>query len=140
MNIDIGVIFEPKDELIEKIDEGLTQFNLEKLGGWECHHIAVVARKGGKVIGGIFGTAMWDWFEIDQLWVDASERHKGIGSQLLQVLEGAAVTKGFTRSHIRTGDWQALTFYEKYGYAVFGELEDYPQGHTTYFLKKIELG
>jgi len=29
-----------------------------------------------------------------------------------------------------------LPFYDKYGYVVYGELEDMPIGHTRYSLKK----
>ena len=35
-----------------------------------------------------------------------------------------------------TTDWQAKPFYEKHGYRVFGEIDDYPLGHTCYFLVK----
>ncbi len=139
MSIDLEAIFEPPAKLLEQLDDGLTQFNLAKVGGWECHHIAVAARKDGTLIGGISGTAQWDWLEIELLWVETSEQHQGIGSRLLRAVEQAAVAKGFLNSHVRTGGWQALGFYEKHGYEIFGQLEDYPKGHTTYFLKKPGL-
>ena len=31
---------------------------------------------------------------------------------------------------------QALPFYEKHGYTVFGVLENYPTGHSRYFVRK----
>ena len=33
-------------------------------------------------------------------------------------------------------DFQALPFYEKCGYIIFGALEDYPIGHSRYFVRK----
>jgi hypothetical protein len=35
-----------------------------------------------------------------------------------------------------TFSFQARGFYEKLGYRVFGEVADYPPGHTRHFLKK----
>jgi hypothetical protein len=35
-----------------------------------------------------------------------------------------------------TLSFQARPFYEKLGYKLFGELVDYPKGHTTYCLVK----
>ena len=139
MSIELETIFEPPAELLEQIDDGLAQFNLTKVGGWECHHIAVSARKNGRLIGGISGTAQWDWLKVELLWVETSEQHQGVGSQLLKAIERAAAAKGFLNSRVSTGGWQALAFYEKHGYEIFGQLEDYPKGHTTYFLKKLGL-
>ncbi len=139
MNIELETIFKPQDALLEKIDDGLEQFNLSKVGGWKCHHIAVSARKGGKLIGGVSGTAQWNWLEIELLWVEASEQRQGVGSRLLGAAEDAAKNKGFSNSHVRTGSWQALGFYQEHGYKIFGQLEDYPEGHTQYFLKKLGL-
>ena len=139
MSLDLETVFEPPSELLREIDGGLEQFNLTKVGGWECHHIAVFARKEGRLVGGVSGTAQWDWLEVELLWVEAAEQRHGIGSRLLGAVEHAAATKGFTDCHVRTGSWQALGFYRKRGYKIFGQLEDYPKGHTTYFLKKLGL-
>jgi len=37
---------------------------------------------------------------------------------------------------IDTMDFQALPFYERHGYSVFGVLDDMPRGHQRFFLKK----
>lgn len=139
MSVELETIFEPKSDLIEKIDDGLVQFNLAKVGGWECHHIAVSARKDGQLVGGVSGTAQWDWLEVELLWVEAAEQRSGVGSRLLKAIEQAAASKQFLGSHLRTGSWQALRFYQNHGYDIFGQLEGYPKGHTTYFLKKWGL-
>ena len=137
MSINFETIFEPTDELSEEIENGLDRFNISKLGGWECHHIAVSARKDGQLVGGAMGTAQWDWLQVELLWVEASEQRRGVGSHLLTAIEKAAASKGFLNAHVRTGSWQALGFYQKHGYDVFGQLEGFPKGHTTYFLKKL---
>jgi hypothetical protein len=32
--------------------------------------------------------------------------------------------------------FQAPAFYERHGYAAFGQIDDYPPGHTMFFLSK----
>ncbi|HEY3138703.1 MAG TPA: GNAT family N-acetyltransferase, partial [Blastocatellia bacterium] len=39
-----------------------------------------------------------------------------------------------------TYDFQALGFYQKRGYEVFGLLEGFPTGYRRYFLQKRRLG
>ena len=134
--MDFETVFEPGSDLIETISDGLEQPDLSKVGGWECHHLAVLARKDGEIVGGVYGTAQWDWLGIELAWVKASERQRGVGSQLLGTLEKAAVAKGHLNAHVRTRNWQTLNFYQKRDYETFGQLEGYPKGHTTYFLKK----
>ena len=35
-----------------------------------------------------------------------------------------------------TYDFQARPFYERHGYAVFGELDGFPNGHRRWFMRK----
>ena len=41
----------------------------------------------------------------------------------------------FGRDSLLTS-FQALPFYQKYGYQVWGQLDDFPPGHTHYYLRK----
>lgn len=38
--------------------------------------------------------------------------------------------------YLDTFDFQARPFYERHGYEVFGTLDDYPPGHSRFFLRK----
>ena len=51
-------------------------------------------------------------------------------------MEQYAQSKGITHYHLETTSFQALPFYQKQGYEVFGQLPDMPPGHISYFLKK----
>lgn len=137
---ELETIFEPELSIVDAIDSGLEGFNLRKLGGWECHHLAVIAKdEQQKMIGGLYGSLQWDWFEIDLVWVDEMHRSKGLGTELVKAAEAAAVSKGVHSAYLRTGSWQAVGFYEKLGYAIFGQLEGYPNGFTTFFMQKKDL-
>lgn len=133
-------IFEPEPEDLRAIEQGLHAYNLAHLGAevlYDYHRLAVVARdERGEVIGGIHGELVWEWLYIQSLWVDEGRRGQGIGSRLLATIEAAAVAKGFFRSHLETTDFQALDFYLRHGYEVFGRLEGKPAGVTWYYIKK----
>lgn len=93
--------------------------------------------ESGKVIAGILcHRYMNTILYVDILWVDDDHRGMGLGSRLLCELEEDAKEKGITLIHLDTFDFQARGFYEKHGYELFGTLEDCPQGHRHYYLKK----
>ena len=47
-----------------------------------------------------------------------------------------AIRRGCFAATLETHSYEALGFYQKRGYEVFGMLEDYPPGHSKYFLRK----
>lgn len=122
------------------IDDKIAEFNRsqvpvtqERTGGLKNY----IIKDGETIIAGITSCVYrWGILYIDVLFVDESHRHKGLGSTLLQKVEQEAKTMGAYLSHLETYDFQAFDFYLKHGYEVFGVLEDCPQGHKRYFLKK----
>jgi len=52
---------------------------------------------------------------------------------------GRAMRRGCSGAWLDAFSFQARGFYEKLGYAVFGSIEDYPPGHSRFFLKKTFL-
>lgn len=51
-------------------------------------------------------------------------------------VEKSAIKKGCELIHLDTFDFQAKDFYLKYGYEIFGVLEDCPEKHKRYYSKK----
>ena len=91
-----------------------------------------------KLVGGLIGYIDWGrWFYIDTIWVDANYRKQGIGEYLIKLAEQKAINKGIKRARLYTFDFQALSFYQKLDYTIYGELEDFPEGHTVYYLEKV---
>jgi GNAT superfamily N-acetyltransferase len=113
---------------------GLVAYNEATAGPEDWRALAVLARSGGVVIGGLRGYSHWSWLFVNQLWVVEQARSRGIGSELMARAEAEAATRGCVGVHLDTFDFQALPFYEQLGYEQFGRLDDFPPGHNRYFL------
>jgi ribosomal protein S18 acetylase RimI-like enzyme len=70
------------------------------------------------------------------MWIREDLRGCGYGHQLLTRLEDEARQRGARHAHLDTFSFQAPTFYQRHGYRIFGELPDYPAGHTRYYMVK----
>ncbi len=92
-----------------------------------------------EMVGGLYGETYWGWLFISHLWVAEALRGQGYGVEIMRRAEAEAVKRGCRHAHVDTFDFQALGFYQKLGYQVFGTLEGFPEGHTRYFLQKREL-
>lgn len=93
--------------------------------------------ESGSVIAGCIAKIYcWNTVYVDILWVDEEHRGEGLGSQLLSEIEVLAKAKGCTLIHLDTFDFQAKDFYLAHGYELFGTLEDCPQGHCRFYMKK----
>jgi ribosomal protein S18 acetylase RimI-like enzyme len=125
----------------EFVQEKLNQYNLYFAPPDNHQALTLVTRdREENIIAGLVGVTYWGWLHIEDLWVDESLRQHGIGQQLLHAAEEEALHRGCRHSHLETHTFQALGFYEKHGYQVFGELPDLPHGFTKYFLKKDLAG
>lgn len=101
----------------------------ETLGIW-------VRDASGEILAGLTADLYWGWLFVDDLWVHESLRRQRYGSELLRRAETEALKRGCTRSWLRTFSFQARGFYERHGYRVVGQLDDYPPGETFYTLRK----
>lgn len=139
MAYDLHISTEPDDQTI--VRDKLVAYNRTKTGRAPgSRHYTIIARpESGDPVGGIVATVRWDWLYIDLLWVDEDHRGMGVGTALMDRAEREALAAGITQAHTSTASFQARPFYEKRGYQVFGVLEDSPQGHNVFFLKKRDL-
>ena len=127
----------PEEADFEALKAGLTAFNESFTGIVFREKVsAFVKDDSNKIFGGILGEINWDWMHIQGLWVDTSVRKMGWGLKLLSEMEGYALSKGIKNVRLETTTFQALDFYIKAGYSIFGELANMPNGHTSYFLQK----
>ena len=119
------------------IGGGIGQYNAKFAGDDSAKSLCVVLRGADEeVVGGIIGATYWDWFNIDLMWIREDLRGQGYGSRLLAFAEEEAQSRGASKAHLDTFDFQAPDFYKKFGYEVFGVLEDCPPGHKRYYMTK----
>ncbi|MDX1302966.1 GNAT family N-acetyltransferase [Photobacterium sp.] len=123
------------DDLI-MIKSHLSEYN-EKFMTPDFRDLGVYARaENGELLAGLIGKTAWGYFEINFLWVSDKMRGCGVGSQLLQAAENEGIRRGCKYALVDTFSFQAKGFYVKHGYSIFGEIDDYHDGHTRYYLRK----
>jgi GNAT superfamily N-acetyltransferase len=99
--------------------------------------LALVLRDdAGAITGGLYGRSYYDWLFVNLLIVPEALRGQRMGSKLMAEAETIARARGCTGIWLDTFSFQARGFYEKLGFTMFGEIEDYPEGHARYFFKK----
>jgi GNAT superfamily N-acetyltransferase len=90
----------------------------------------------GQIRGGLAGTTYWGWLTIGLLWLDEPIRGQRYGTRLLAIAEQEALRRGCASSRVNTYSFQARGFYERLGYRVVGQLDDFPPGGASYLLRK----
>jgi GNAT superfamily N-acetyltransferase len=136
-DIKIDVHRDPSVEAKDVIGNGLLEFNESQVGHAKFKEFGIFASsESGVIFAGLLGHTLWNGFFIAKFWVSEAVRRKGIGRQLLARAEELAIQKDCNHLHLDTFDFQALDFYEKAGFRIFGAIEDYPIGHKRYYLHK----
>ncbi|MBV9388584.1 MAG: GNAT family N-acetyltransferase [Chroococcidiopsidaceae cyanobacterium CP_BM_ER_R8_30] len=122
---------------LEAIRHGLVTFNHSRAGDDSYKSLTLLLRNAmNTVVGGLMGSSYWGWLYVDMLWVKEEFRQQGCGHKLLATAEDEAVRRGCHSAYLDTFSFQALRFYQKRGYTVFGELPDFPVDCQRYFLYK----
>jgi len=130
----------PSDADIRTVKRHLIAFNNQHAEPEHYQGLVLFARDpSAGIVGGLLGYTHWRWLFVENLWVADSLRRSGVGRKLMQAAEDEANRRGCQHAYLDTFDFQALGFYQKLGYELFGQLEDYPPGHTKYFLQKRQL-
>lgn len=135
------VIEESTKEGCQVVDNGIVEYNSSKVPYTQKPSFIginrVIKGEDGDIIAGINSVLYcWNCLYIDVLWVKVEFRKYGYGSALLNEVEKIAKEKGCKLIHLDTFDFQAKDFYIKHGYEVFGVLEDCPEEHKRYYMKK----
>ncbi|MGG4467781.1 GNAT family N-acetyltransferase [Paenibacillus alvei] len=122
------------------IEEALYKYNLshfpKDLGGRYVEICLFLKDDKGTVRGGILSEVCWNWLEIHTFMIDEDMRKSGYGTKLLAEVEKIAVEKDCDFIKVDTLSFQALGFYEKNGYQVYGTLDNVGREHKHYYLKK----
>lgn len=136
----LRMIRENNNESKKNINERLYYFNLahfpEELRGRYEEVNIFLKDENDNVLGGILGEICWNWLEIHVLIMDDSLRTKGYGTKLLMEAEEIAKEQKCDFIKLDTLSFQALDFYKKHGYEVYGTLPNVGRDFNHYYLKK----
>ncbi|MBX2837933.1 MAG: GNAT family N-acetyltransferase [Gammaproteobacteria bacterium] len=94
----------------------------------------------GALIGGLTASTSYGWLLIKTLWVGENQQRQGLGTSLVQEAELKASELGCHGAWLDTSSPDAKLFYERLGYAVFGNLSNSenqtPSSHQRWFMRK----
>ena len=125
------------DEMWEVIGGGIGAYNKQKGGPENFQHLCFALRDAKQqVVGGLIGEIYWGWLYINLLFVREELRGQGYGDKIMSLAEEEAQRRGAKHAFLDTFSFQAPEFYQKRGYRIFGELKDFPPGHTRYYMTK----
>lgn len=140
MEYKLNLTDEGDEEIRKQIVAPLVAYNASKAGPSHGRPLVIALRDSANtIIGGLWGNTGFEWLFTQLLVVPEELRGRGVGSQLLQIAESEAVSRGCRGAWLDTFEFQARGFYEKLGYECFAQLPEYPAGFSRYFMKKSLL-
>jgi len=119
------------------LEDRLYEFNSGQTKHDDGQSFAFLIRNERQEI--VAGLSGWTWAqacEIRTLWVDPTWRGQGYGQSLLEAAEQEARSRGCKVILISSYSFQAPAFYQKCGYELAWQLNDFPPGYQYCFLIK----
>ena len=135
----LEIVFDPlpPEQLTRFVTESLASFNVAATGLSAWYPVGFFLKsRSGEWLGGLLGNIWGGWLHVTHLWVASAVRRQRHGTRLMQAAEDYAVERGCIGATLETTSFEARPFYEKRGYEVFATLDDYPPGHSKFFLRK----
>ena len=122
---------------VEFLDRNIFENSFSKIGRYRYEPLVLILRDSDQeALGGLHGQTGLGWLYIDVLWVTEEICGKGYGTRLLKAAEAEAGKRGCHSAYLYTYSFQQPEFYMKLGYEIFGQLDDFPQGHVKYFMRR----
>ena len=114
---ELTTIQNPSIADLKVIDDGIDEFNGAQPELSWVRPLSVVSKScDGRVLAGAVGRTWGECCELQQLWVSAEFRGRGIGKKLMREFEQAAWERGCRLIYLYTFTFQAPAFYQKLGY------------------------
>ena len=127
----------PSPNDLQFLEDRLYEFNSGQTGQDDGQLFGFFIRNElDEIVAGCCG---WTWAhacQIQSLWVHSSWRGHGYGRTLLESAENEARERNCKVILIGSYSFQAPTFYQKCGYELAWQLNDFPPGHQHCYLIK----
>jgi GNAT superfamily N-acetyltransferase len=119
------------------LDARIYEFNSRATGYFDGESFSSTrSDAAGHIRAGTYGYTWGGCAYVTYLWVDESQRGRGVGSALLAAVEAHAKAKGCKIVFLATHSFQAPGFYERMGYERQSTLHDHPVGHSSFIFAK----
>jgi GNAT superfamily N-acetyltransferase len=133
----LQIIDKPTSDDREAVLSRLTAFNAQNGYPADTRPVAILLKdEAGDTVGGLWGRTNFDWLFVEFLVVPEQLRGRDFGTKLMDEAERMAVERGCVGAWLTTFSFQARSFYEKRGYAAFGELPNSPRDNVRIFMSK----
>ena len=133
VDIRVGEASEVQAFLAERIYE----FNANVTGYFDGESFsAIQTDESGVIYAGVCGYTWGGCAYVSYLWVEQSQRGRGLGSALLLAAEKHAKAKGCKLVFLATHSFQAPRFYEARGYQRQALVVDHPVSHASLVFAK----
>jgi GNAT superfamily N-acetyltransferase len=129
--------FVPSPQDLQFLEDRLYEYNSRQVGREDGQSFAFFIRNDQQQV--LAGLSGWTWAEaceVQSLWVHPDWRRKGYGRELLAAAEQEAQAHACKVILITSYSFQAPAFYQKCGYELAWQLNDFPPGHAHCILVK----
>jgi len=124
-------------EQIKAFNDAISEPHRLARGEGSVRPLNILLRDSNGVLrGGLIADTYWGWMDVDDFWLHESMRRRGFGRRMIKAAEKEAIARGCQYAKLETFSFQARDFYEKCGYHVVGQLNEYPPGQAFYWMKK----
>lgn len=136
----ISIVDTISENLNKIMQESLILYETERNIDFNFKNFFLMLSESEKTCAVLKAYTMFAEIHVELLWVDAEERNKGYGTQLLKFLEEEYKNKGFNNINLFTYAFQAPAFYQKCGFKqeFIRENKRNPQLSKIHFVKFLE--
>jgi len=127
---------DPTPDDVRYLEDRIYEYNSSATGISDGELLAFFVRERERIVAGICGNTWGGTCELRQFWVEESQRHRGLGTKLLQAAEHEARRRGCTQIVLMTFSFQAPAFYERQGFEVVTTIDDHPRGYRNLLMRK----
>jgi ribosomal protein S18 acetylase RimI-like enzyme len=121
----------------DRVDQGLDAFNRALPALALVRPLCCSGRlTSGQCVGGALARTWGAACELQQLWVDEPWRGRGLGSELVRLVEAEARARGCVSVYLDTFSFQAPGFFRRLGYVTALTIEGFPEGITKFLMTK----